>query len=554
MFQRVFILVKAIQKKAKRVALAGLFAGLWVAPFGKSAALSGIYAVPKLEKFFIKAEPIEKRAVYSSANYFHPNPYKYKGEISYSEMKEDLENLFYLLKTSYGGYEIAVGRGLDLEKSTENILEKFKGSETIYSRDFAKAIQEELRGKVIDSHFQIYTGNFPSQWLGFSEHKNAYLSDYFVEAEKKASFLSDNSENPEVLLFPYYREGVLSYRAGVLSVEPVQKISVKTGGTTGGKDGGKTMEIPVKNYPVNNPSGFPYLKEKTTAFSAYIRLESFLDMNTKASEKTFEKFCSAGSRYRSMPNVILDLRTNQGGSHSYEDGFIGSFYFNDSIYENKAQKDIANYIYSRKMEEIYDGCFRLFSYAVAKDMYDLNYGIKLSKKEKNEKMIEADRQDLKNYSALLKKQEKSPEKIWSKIYSCEEPAGSSKKAALNAAYENYKSAFNGRMIILLDRNSCSASEEICLLAKEFFGKEKVILVGENSGGCIEYGATTDFYLPNSELSFHIPTSVCSPFMERLDSWHGEGNGIYPDIWSTDEDMAETLVNITKDEGLRGLGI
>lgn len=110
------------------------------------------------------------------------------------------------------------------------------------------------------------------------------------------------------------------------------------------------------------------------------------------------------------------------------------------------------------------------------------------------------------------------------------------------------------MIILLDRNSCSASEEICVLAKEFFGKEKVILVGENSGGCIEYGATTDFYLPNSELSFHIPTAVCTPFMERLDSWHGEGNGIYPDIWSTDEDMAETLVNITKDEGLRGLGI
>ena len=39
-------------------------------------------------------------------------------------------------------------------------------------------------------------------------------------------------------------------------------------------------------------------------------------------------------------------------------------------------------------------------------------------------------------------------------------------------------------------------------------------------------------------------------MNRIPNWHGEGNGVYPDIWSTDEDLLETLVSVTGDRGLK----
>ena len=73
----------------------------------------------------IKTEPCEWQNVTVSENI-----YKYRGEITYDQMKEDLASLKYILETCYSGYEAACGRGMNLDLVVKNIEEKFSGQET----------------------------------------------------------------------------------------------------------------------------------------------------------------------------------------------------------------------------------------------------------------------------------------------------------------------------------------------------------------------------------------------------------------------------------------
>ena len=85
--------------------------------------------------------------------------------------------------------------------------------------------------------------------------------------------------------------------------------------------------------------------------------------------------------------------------------------------------------------------------------------------------------------------------------------------------------------------------------KKYLGKNAII-IGENTLGCIEYGNVYYYTLPNSRLSFHVSAATYGPSFNTFSNWHGEGKGIYPDIWATDEDMLETIIAVTGDEGLR----
>ena len=39
-------------------------------------------------------------------------------------------------------------------------------------------------------------------------------------------------------------------------------------------------------------------------------------------------------------------------------------------------------------------------------------------------------------------------------------------------------------------------------------------------------------------------------LKRFKNWHGEGFGVYPDVWTNGAELLETLVNLTGDESLR----
>ena len=109
--------------------------------------------------------------------------------------------------------------------------------------------------------------------------------------------------------------------------------------------------------------------------------------------------------------------------------------------------------------------------------------------------------------------------------------------------------YDGRIVILIDRNTMSASEEAVFLAKKAVGADKVFVVGENSGGCFEYVDILDYALPNSGIYLHLADKKITSLSENP-QWHGEGFGIYPDYWAIGTDLNDTIFMITQDEELK----
>ena len=420
----------------------------------------------------IKTEPSEIREVLPIYKYYKDR----KGEITYSEMKEDLNYFKFLMKDIYAGYDLAESKGMNLNLLVSEIEEKYSERETVFSRDIAKDIWANLQNYINDQHFTI----FFDKWNSESENYQIYYTDLFLKDSEVKAF---SKANPTLEILPYCSRGVVKNRVAKLSEKDITQIEVN----------GKPVK--AKRYLVNPKAYSPKYKEKETPFTGYIHLESFLSDGSNGQNKTFQKFISAGQKFQNKENIVLDLRSNSGGDPKYVEAFIKSL-----IFDSDSDK------------------------------------IKPSAYEKTL---------LKEYGKRCKTYRKKPEINYLKTNFFDENL---------PCLENFPAksdfAFKGHLIILLDRNSASASEETVLYATKILGEEKVTVAGENSWGCLEYATVYDYLLPNSKIGLHLGAEFFKPAMDKLPSWHGEGKGIFPDIWSSDEDMLDTLVYLTKDEGLR----
>jgi len=59
----------------------------------------------------------------------------------------------------------------------------------------------------------------------------------------------------------------------------------------------------------------------------------------------------------------------------------------------------------------------------------------------------------------------------------------------------------------------------------------------------------DYLLPGSGISIRLGANYNS-FYDDFAQWHGEGIGIFPDFWSTGEDLNETIFLATEDEAMK----
>ena len=457
----------------------------------------------------ISFQPVEYKDVYPE----YGNVGYYKGEITYEQVQEDLDHLEYLLRTAYAGYAEMQEKKFDYFTFSQKILKRFAGQSLIQTREFGKAIYEELRNYIEDSHLAIYLGQFPNQHLHFAEHSNIYYTDVFVQESEKGKYPKEN-------LFPYFHNGKSCYRLGKLSSEPVEEVF------------GHKATL----FPVDTPRGVPYYFENESAFSAYIRLEAFIGSG-KAAEISFDKFMKAGYRYMGKSFVIVDLRTNGGGYPRYGYNFAASFYFDESRTKNPKTLQLMTYTLMYLVEKNYENTVNILSPATIQ----WDNGAILHRDE-------IDKKTAKMYRKIYTLMQEEPQIVTSKEFPVEDETYIKMKNA-NTKPLNTPPVFSGTFIVLQDRNSCSASEEFVRTLSSLFGRDRVIVVGENSRGCITYGALRDFNLPNSFLTFHLASASLAEMINKVDSWHGEGRGLYPDYWSTDQDMAETVYCLTKDEGI-----
>lgn len=98
---------------------------------------------------------------------------------------------------------------------------------------------------------------------------------------------------------------------------------------------------------------------------------------------------------------------------------------------------------------------------------------------------------------------------------------------------------NQLLVVLIDRHTASSAEGFIT---NLLQMEHVVFVGENSQGCVHYGDTGFYYLPNSGIAVQLGTKLF--LTPQLD--HIEGVGFQPDLWvPAEQALPRTLAAIRK---------
>lgn len=475
----------------------------------------------------ISEQKIEYRDV-NSVYYHSPT-----SVVSYQQIVEDIDNLKYLLKTCYAGYEDALARGLDLEKFEQNILSEFSNSiydkNSISTDKICDVVYNELKNYVIDNHFSIYGASTECILSNVNRvlYSNIYVREkngkYFVvesdipEIKKKSEF-TGSKEN----LFLYPAKGKNIYRVGFTKTIESSAENDYIENEIELSFNNENRKVLIKTYDSIKNTKIFFGKQETKD-TGYLSLSTFDLPDVKSNfrkyaERSFEKYINSSVELNNKKNVIIDLRGNSGGNNYYSNKFLSSLYTNKILSDSELQKtklldNDVNYTES----------YNYSSPWIANTMN--NYFSQMGMADFIFPYIQSDIENFKT----------EPKKIIRKwIDTSSEYIG--------------ECNFAGKVIIITDRNSASSSEDTIQLAKRLFGKN-CYLVGENSKGCFSYGNILPYQLPNKSLCLYVPSSI---FMNYANSeyYNIEGIGFTPDYWSTNEDLLETLVAITGDKSLR----
>ena len=106
---------------------------------------------------------------------------------------------------------------------------------------------------------------------------------------------------------------------------------------------------------------------------------------------------------------------------------------------------------------------------------------------------------------------------------------------------NKKINFLSKLIVIMDKNTCSSGESFVYLANPLLEEGKnLFYIGENSGGCFNYGNVMCYQLPNSGIAIYLPS------LKMKSGIIAEGKGYMPGYWAFNEDLLQAIVNITGD--------
>lgn len=289
---------------------------------------------------------------------------------------------------------------------------------------------------------------------------------------------------------------------------------------------GEEKQVPIHSAKRwENQKGWIGYQE--TADSIYVSLgECLFFPNDKEKEKEvykkFEEICKKIVESEdNKKNVIIDLRNNHGGYVDYPKLILSALYCAN-----------ANAVNSHSMfESVIDlssyGEIELFSLMILENRIQ-------SIKENETFSLSAELED--NYKIM----KRNPKRYY----------GGLEKPALSYRPKLDNTKYMGKVIILMNKGSASASE-LGIAYSYLSENENIILVGENTSGCIEYGDRRDYVLPNSGIMItacSISFKKCA-YLAQNPNWHGETYGFYPDYWADEKNLLETLKNLTGDEEL-----
>lgn len=409
--------------------------------------------------------------------------------IAKEEALEDIEYLFSLLKFGYAGYEYFGGdeKFLPAKKNMIWSVVETYGNHVDVNR-LLDIIYSELKF-IQDSHFDIghyrlcnYTKYFSSRRFNFNKDEDGF----YTLIDNELYYLIDIDGNlPNCYMKQSLDDyGNMIYNLGTLS--ETTDVSIPLNLLLKSETGFRSEKVSLFEY-------IPIYKDKPIGYRYYQTygipvLEVTSLSRITPEDKSIEKFIEDSKDLGKKENIILDLRSNQGGSminvEEWYKGFTGT----------TLKKDI-----------IQSGLYT-------------NTSISLSKSKFEAKENETEEVKSRCLKAISGYEDEKYFPGWSPI-----------------KYEDFKPIDNKvNIYILVDKNTSSAAEFFVYYLRKL---NNVTIIGTNTNGCMLTGNCNTAYLPNSNIQLHISHKIyLNKEMANID-----GFGLLPDLWIKPEQALSKVV-------------
>lgn len=432
------------------------------------------------------------------------------------KLDNDLSYLKRVLSEAYVGYEYNVEQGFDFDEAIENVrnlyLKKAEKSkidpEKVSSKLLASCINTEIvqKLKVLDHHFAVMLpGRVYSLkrqvWLSSEVYFTKQGDDYFVSFSKDSKIKKNSKYTGDTeKLFKVIRDNQECYVFGTLAKKNIKETEISINNKTYKTQlhmGNFAREYERGHLGLQKTDKTLYLSISDCMFNGYDRTDHAL-LAKKLQDYLQEL------RNNTFENVIVDLRGNKGGLVENITpvlanlNFAGDYKNLDKVYLKLSTFDSGKIKESELIDEAVKG-FKHENPAYDKFIVEDS----TTEYRRNNRVTEYD----------------------------------------------FEPAYKGKLILICDFNSASASENFIAYSYIF---KNVYLLGTNSSGTIDFGGVYDYYLPESGVMLCLASVSYkeSDYLQKNPHWHGDTKGFYPDYWCTDNSLLPTLVAITKDKKLK----
>jgi hypothetical protein len=408
--------------------------------------------------------------------------------LSRMEAMEDIDMFEYLFNTSYSGLEYWEHRGVDFESCFAGLRSSLQKRDTISSYEFERELSTILK-RIYDGHIALIGSGYNHAY----RHKTIYYCDILVEKTSDGSFkvidsrfegvktgdLFTQKDGERYLFRTLSPPGTYHYLIGAFSFDVVtgERLSFNN----------KSIQVPfhksrllyarfsdTEPFHVERESNIPIIRAAGFEDRHYPKMKEFME---------------SGNEFKNEYTLIVNLFNNGGGSSAFPETFIRNL---NGISEWKTDWAV------------------LTSPAITQYYFHYDVGSIPDMSPEPKYTIASNSRKYEQYR-------KSPVKSWE--------FGSSPG-------DNASGHYGGTLFVLANRRVLSAGEAMVGYSRSVKNR---ILIGENTGGVVQFSDAQQYLLPNSRFIVKLPRRLL------LVPGFEECVGFVPDYWlDSMEPMQEVL--------------
>ncbi|MCR4734161.1 MAG: hypothetical protein K5829_04030 [Treponema sp.] len=450
----------------------------------------------------------------------------------YADINADCKSLKAYFEQCYVNYDEDCKNGFDIDKCIKKIKKYYKWyykqynpkinswfktnrEECAFTSAIAFALSEDLPQK--DSHLNVKFQDFGNSV--FAKNLNFYSEVYLEERDN--GFYVFDSKAPNIkngMRYDDKNEWLKKcihnkkecFMLVIPSVAPIKEVKIRFDS--------KEVIVPLNaNLFFKNKDFISYKETSDSVYIGFGTSPYLWGTDNQALKDELDIYIEKLFKKSDSFNLIVDLRSNSGG-YDFLDYFWQRFFF-------KNDYDAQN-MYIKLLDQAQFGTIELNSLQVAEKKYSYT----LENFPNDEELIASRLSELKDL-------QNNNRRFYSGL----------ENLPRQSLPQTNKSWFKGKVYVLIDNKTASSAEK-GLAAAFLIDKNQIILVGENSRGCIEFGGAYYYELPSEKVNIKLAdiSYKNTALIKFNPCWKGETEGFYPDYWAFKNNLIDTLIYLTSD--------